>query len=125
MAQRHHTQGFTLVELLVIIAVLAVLAGMTYIFIGDWRTRTATTEVKSDLISASSALENRRNFSSGYPSSLTSPAVFTPTGTVTLAYTLRGDGSYCLNGSSKAVGSVQWYIDSRSGKTPLEGACTP
>lgn len=122
--QRHASAGFTLIEIIIIIAMLAILVGLTYYFAGNWRTRAATTEVKSDLQGAATALENYRNFGTSYPASLTT-AVFKPTGTVDLDYTYRsGDGSYCLNGSSKVVASVNWHIDSRVGKEPAAGACT-
>lgn len=117
------SSGFTIVELGVVIAVLAILATIAYFAIGDWRSRTATNEVKSDLQNAATALDSYRNFNTGYPSSLTD-SLFKPTPTVVLDYTLRGDGSYCLNATSNVRTSVAWYIDSSANKQPLEGSCS-
>lgn len=124
MTRRYDTPGFTLIEVLVMVTILMILASAAYFFIGGWRERAAITEVKNDLTNASIALENRRNFSNDYPGSL-SNAIFAPTATVQLSYTLRGDKTYCLNGSSKVVASVRWNIDSRTGKKLAEGTCTP
>lgn len=124
MVRHDRATGFTLVEILVIVTVLMILASASYFFMGGWRERAAVTEVKNDLVGASTALENQRNFSTGYPSSLAS-SVFTPTATVELNYTRRGDGSYCLNGSSRVSSDVEWYIDSRTNKQLTEGTCAP
>lgn len=121
--RRTAAQGFTIVEVVVIITILALLVGMTYFFIGNWRTRAAANEVKSDLNGAASSLENIRNFGNGYPSNL-DDSVFKPTSTVELDYTRRGDGSFCLVGTSKVKTSVEWYIDSRANKQPLQGTCS-
>jgi Tfp pilus assembly protein PilE len=123
MIQRHASRGFTIIEVVVIITILALLVGLSYFFIGDWRARAATNEVKSDLNGAASALENIRNFSNGYPATLTN-TVFEPTDTVELDYTLRGDGSYCLIGTSTERSTVVWFVDSRANKQPLQGSCS-
>ncbi len=122
-ARRQTTSGFTIVEVIVIISVLAILVGITYFFVGDWRSRAATNEVKSDLNGAASALENVRNFGSGYPAALTDD-IFKSTNTVTLDYTRRGDGSYCLNATSQVRTNVKWYVDSRTDKQPASGTCS-
>lgn len=124
MIQRQRThRGFTIIEVVVIITILALLVGLSYFFIGDWRGRAAINEVKSDLNGAAAALENVRNFQNGYPATLTN-AVFEPTDTVTLDYTRRGDGSYCLIGTSTERSNVEWFVDSRANKQPLQGDCS-
>jgi prepilin-type N-terminal cleavage/methylation domain-containing protein len=115
--------GFTIVELIVVIVVIGILAAITLFAVSGWRTRTAITEVKNDLTNAQSTLSNYRNYNGTYPSSVAS--VYTSTSTVTLTYTLRGDGTYCLNAVSIPVTSVAWYIDSRAGGGVTQGSCTP
>ena len=117
-------KGFTIVEILLIIVLISVLAGITYAGVRDWRGRTIRSEVKSDLKNAANALDSTRNFSSGYPSDL-SAAGFRGSDTVTLSYSLRSDGSYCLNGTSTTRTAIRYNIDTRVSKTPRENTCTP
>lgn len=119
-------RGFTIIEVLVIIVVISILAGMTYFFVGDWRGETATNEVKSDLTNAVNALENHRNFNaSGYANSL-SEVNYSGSDTVTLNYQKRSaNNSYCLNATSTVKPDVAWYVDSATGKAPKPGSCTP
>ena len=117
-------RGFTIVEILVVIVLIALLAGITYAGVRDWRGRAVKSEVKSDLQNAANALDSTRNFNNGYPASL-STAGFRSSDNVTLTYGLRSDGSYCLNGSSTTRTTVKYNIDSRVSKTPVENTCTP
>jgi prepilin-type N-terminal cleavage/methylation domain-containing protein len=115
--------GFTLVEILVVIAVLGVLVTLTLVVAGNWRLSTAQTEVKSDLKSVVGAMENARNFGTGYPTSI--PSTFTASENVTITYASGSAASYCINGSSTAVSSVQYYVNSAlsNGKEPQAGTC--
>lgn len=62
--------GFTVVELIVVITVIAVLAGVTIFSYGQWQRRVAASSVQSDLQNAKSALENYQNFANDYPPNL-------------------------------------------------------
>ena len=117
-------RGFTIVEVLLVVALISILAGLTYVGVRDWRGRAIKSEVKSDLQNAANALDNTRNFSSGYPASLAA-AGFRSSDTVNLTYNLRSDGTYCLNGSSITRTSVRFNIDTRVSKTPRDNTCTP
>lgn len=118
--------GLTLVELMIVIILVGVLLGISIFGIGNWRERTATSEVKSDLINGSTALQSHRNFSSSYPANQAEfEQLFSSSDSVDLDYILRGDGSFCLNATSQARPQVQWMLDSNvSVKDPAEGACS-
>lgn len=116
-------KGFTIVELLIVIAVLGILAGISIGGYSQWRTTTAKQEVRSDLVGAATAMESARNFSNGYPLSL--PSTFQKSAGVNLTYKVGGTTSaYCLNASSIKVPSVVYYLSSANGnKTPAVGTC--
>lgn len=63
--------GFTIIELIVVITVIAILAGVSIASYGSWRHRNAESAVKSDLHQAASAMETARTFSNNaYPKEL-------------------------------------------------------
>lgn len=62
--------GFTVVELLVIITVIAVLAGVSIVAFGSWQRSQANSAVKSDLQQAVSGLQTYKNFKNNYPPNL-------------------------------------------------------
>jgi type II secretory pathway pseudopilin PulG len=115
--------GFTLVEVIVIISVIAILVTLTIVVAGNWRTDTAKTEVKNDLKSVVGAMENYRNFNNGYPTSI--PSTFTASTNVTVTYFSGNSSSYCINGVSKADSSVKYFVNSAlaNGKEPQAGTC--
>ena len=117
--------GFTIVELLVVIAIVVALAALTIFAFGSWRTRTAQTEMKQELSTASTTLKNYLNFKNAYPATL-SVIPYTGNANINLTYTLRGDGlSYCLNAGSVSLPTApHWYIDSSQGLTPTTVACS-
>ena len=122
-AQTEHKNGFTIVELLVIIVVVGVLAGITVVGYGAWRTRVAQAEVKSDLNGVYGAMENARNFGNGYPTSI--PSSFQSSEGVTVTYVSGDAKSYCVEARSNAVNSVRFFLNIAEGKEPREGQCAP
>ncbi|HEY1085247.1 MAG TPA: prepilin-type N-terminal cleavage/methylation domain-containing protein [Candidatus Saccharimonadales bacterium] len=62
--------GFTVVELLVVIVVVGILAGVTIISYGSWQHNTANTSVKSDIQQATAGLSSYKNFKNTYPPNL-------------------------------------------------------
>lgn len=99
--------GFTIVELIVVIAIIAVLTGIAILSYGAWRKSALEAQVKSDLNAAAGEMESVRNFGEGYPSnaSPTENTIFTGGGS--------GDGdTYCIDGISIHDDSIRFYIDS-------------
>lgn len=111
--------GFTIVEILVMVVVIAMLATIMVFGFGSWRARTATTEVKGALTNLASSLKNEMNFNSTYPASV--PSTYRSSDTVTITY-VSGGTTYCAKGVSTAVTSVIWYI-SDTNPTPSQTAC--
>lgn len=115
--------GFTVVELLVIIAVIGILASIIIIGFSNWRMMSARNEVRSDLGNLAASMESARNFGSGYPTTL--PSSFKDSPTVTVTYISGSSTQYCVDGVSTVIGSVRYHIDSSQGKDPIEGSCVP
>lgn len=119
---QHHHSGFTIIELVVVITVIGVLAAITVVGYGAWRAQTAQNAVKSDLNALAGAMENARNFGSGYPSSI--PSSFTASDNVqevTLTTSLSGD-YYCASAASAQDAAVIFHLSSEN-NTLVSGAC--
>jgi prepilin-type N-terminal cleavage/methylation domain-containing protein len=102
--------GFTIVELIVVIAVIGILAGIGVVSYGAWRTSINQNQVKSELAAAASAMESSRNFDAGYPGSV--PPTYAGNDDVTVSGGSSDAGkSYCLDGVSVANNAIQFYID--------------
>lgn len=59
--------GFTLSEVLVVVVILGIIAGLSLISYGTWQQKTAANVVKSDIQQAVSGLTTYRNFKNGCP----------------------------------------------------------
>lgn len=123
---KRQSAGFTIIELLIVVTIIVALAAISIFSFGIWRERTATAEVKNELINASSSLKNELNFNGGYPAlNANFQTLYEPPAAVTMTYTLRGGGaSYCLRAASTAVATVVYYIDSAVSPTPTTTACS-
>ena len=110
-----------MVEVLIVIAVLGVLAGISIVGYGSWRNQLAVNEIKSDITNAAASMESARNFGQGYPLSL--PTTFKSSKSVTISYDSGDAKSFCLNGRSTSVTGVYYFLDSSKGKDPLNGTC--
>lgn len=117
------SKGFTIVELIVVISVIAILAAISIMGYGAWRTNVTVTQVKNDLDAAASAMEDYRTYNNGYPSTL--PATVTPSKHVTL--TVSSDSSataYCIDGVSSDSASNTYYVSSGTkDQGALPGTC--
>jgi prepilin-type N-terminal cleavage/methylation domain-containing protein len=116
-------KGFTIVEIAVVIVVVAILAAISIVSYGAWRTQTTANAVRADLISASAAMENARNFNAGYPSAL--PTDFQASQGVNVSVVWTMMGGFCLNGVSTQNSSVTFFYNSLQKKEPQTGSCLP
>ncbi len=62
--------GFTLVEVIIVITVITILAGISIVSYGSWRRHTAEKALQSDLVQAVSSLGAYVNFKDTYPPNL-------------------------------------------------------
>jgi len=114
-------EGFTVVELVVVIIVIGILAAVSIIGYGSWRKQTATVQVQGDLNSVIAAMESARNFSSGYPTSV--PTTSNTSGASTLTYISGDSKSFCIEAQSTQYSDVRYYVNSSQGKIITAGGC--
>jgi len=121
LKKKQSSYAFTIVELMIVVAVLAILAGVTVVSYGSWQTRLAQNSVQADLKTAAAAMEQAKNFGSGYP--LAVPSSFKSGDSVAIAGGGSSDGSsFCLQGGSTNTTGVTYYIDGVN-KSPQTGSC--
>lgn len=114
-------QGFTLIEFFVVITVLAILVTITVSYIGDWRARSAQTEVKNGLYNVAAAMEDARNFGTGYPAAIPGTYTAAPTPNVSVQLMTSTPTSFCINGWSTTRSDVRFYTTEK--KAPTAGNC--
>jgi prepilin-type N-terminal cleavage/methylation domain-containing protein len=114
-------QGFTLVELFVVIAVLSVLITVAIFFIGDWRSKAAQTEVKSSLLNVAAAMEDARNFGTGYPATIPGTYTAAPSPNVSVQLMSSTATTFCVNGWSTTRTTVRFHITHQA--SPTAGNC--
>jgi len=115
--------GFTVVELLIVISIIAVLATITVVGYGSWKHSTIVASVKSDLNGVVSAMEDYRTFNNGYPTTI--PTTFTPSNGTTLTIDPSSSSTtYCINGISTDDALVKFYVSStKKAQGAIEGTC--
>ena len=109
--------GFTIVELMVIIAVLGILAGISIVSYTSWRSSAIKTALASDLSSAAGAMKQELNFKNAYPATI--PASYKGETTITIKWT--ASSKFCLEAERDNI-KMRWL--STESKAVL-GACSP
>jgi prepilin-type N-terminal cleavage/methylation domain-containing protein len=123
---RETRNGFTIVELLIVIVVIAILAAVTIIAYNGIQTRSASALLQADLRGAAQQLEKKKIESNdqNYPANLTAAAL-QGSDKVTYQYTyIAATNSYCLTATSayEAVGAM--HIESSEFGVIKEGGCS-
>lgn len=113
--------GFTIIEIIVVIAVIGILATIVGVGYGSWKKSTVEAQVKSDLTHIVSAMEDFRTFNNKYPSSV--PDTFTRSQGTSLSGGSYDDGAtYCIDGTSEEYPGFEYYVDS-STLSVASGTC--
>ncbi len=122
LVRHNHQSGFTIIELLVVIVVIAILAAVSVVAYNGIQNRAVATTLKSDLRNAATQLGIAKAENDNYStdSSATLASLNKSTGT-TLQYTSDGS-SYCLTATSTRSGVPAYHIS--NGGSIEEGLCS-
>ncbi len=114
--------GFTVVELIVVLIVIALLVVMSVVSYGAWRTSVTEKVLMSDLNGLKGAMDSARTFDNGYPTTL--PARFEASQDVTLNYRYGTSTAYCVEATSTKAPGKQFYLSTYpGGGEPTAGVC--
>lgn len=113
--------GFTLIELVLVIAAIGILAASVTLGYGAWRQQAIKNQVISDLNQASSAMESYKNFNDGFPLSV--PGTFSPSKNVVMTYASGSLTQYCIQAYNSQYADKVYRYNSTVGKVE-EGACS-
>ena len=119
------TRGFTIVELAVVIAVIALLATVSVVGYSAWQRDIAKDVLKSDLTTAATQLKNDLNWNDAYPETeqLANGGKGLPKSKGTsYTYSRTAINHYCLSAASDQMG-VPTLMVSSDDVTPREGTC--
>lgn len=122
MIQKH---GFTIIEILIVIAVISILAGIGLVSYSGWRKETVRKAITSDLQNALSAAEQEKNFKGSYPTTLPQSFKSGSPDIVVTVRTIPPSGStpaaICIEGTNSQQ-HLQMHIKSTERKV-VDGAC--
>lgn len=123
------SRGFTVVELIVVIVVIGILAGIVTLSYQGIQRNTREATLHGDLRETAQEIEAYRSQNSRYPKylgAINNLQGASPSDTTTLEYAYVGgsaQGSYCLQARSK-IDTSQVYRMQSGGTTIQTGACT-
>ena len=121
MSRRHTTTGFTIVELLIVIVVIAILAALTIVAFTGVQQKARQSAVTSALQQASKKLATYAVDNSGYPADLPTAGIADTDG-ITYQYSVNNTANpatYCITATS---GSTSYRVSSTA-TTPTSGGC--
>lgn len=110
---RRNINGFTLVELLIVIVVLAVLATISVVAYNGVQDRARTAALQNDLSNARKQMELAYALGGSYPASLPADTAASSGNVLQLTQSSSPDSSFCINGYGPA--NLQMSISSQDG----------
>ncbi len=114
------SEGFTIVELLIVVVVIAILAAITIVAFNGIQDRAKVATVQSDIASIAKKLEIYKNSPENnlYPTSLSATSI-TPSGTASSTLYSSDGSTYCLIGVIKNMS----FFSTNTQTAPSPGAC--
>ncbi len=113
MLQKRNISGFTLIEIIVSLAVIGILCAVVIVSYGSWREKTTITQIKSDLLNVSVAFENYKNSNNTYPTDISKISNFKSSSSITITGGSSNGKYFCVNASSLISGAVTYHISSQ------------
>ena len=127
--QQHKNRGFTLIELMIVVAIIAILAAIAMPLYSDYVLRSKLRTAQSDLMALSSTVENFRQRTLGYPASDAAAKkgwnAATKAGQFTYSYTVTSGGYELTAVAGSALGKADGCtlkLDSGNSRT-VSGNC--
>ncbi len=111
--------GFTIVELLIVIVIIAILAAVTVVAYAGIQNRAIATNLQADLHNAATQLSLEKAKNGVYPATAVD---IEKSGMTTLSYTREADGTYCLSAKSSRSTSLSFFI-TNGDTSPRAGYC--
>ena len=111
--------GFTIVELLIVVVVIAILAAITIVAFNGIQQKALLSSIKSELTSTAKAMELAKVETDMYPSAFPQNVPKSNTALLSLSQTSNG---FCINSSAKNNPTIQWRYESAGGGIQ-EGLC--
>ena len=120
MYKRENTRGFTIVELLIVVVIIAILAAITIVAYNGIQQRARASAASSALSQAAKKLELYKVDNSAYPTSTNlASAGITNANDTTYQYTSDGT-TYCLTATNV---TISYYLNSTTTSSPTAGGC--
>lgn len=125
--QHQHTtqRGFTIVELLVVIAVVGILAAVVIVAFNGVRDRATQATTQSELKTTATKLTTLRfdQDDESYPASLEAAGIEN-TDSTSFQYTYSAvDNTFCLSATSVATPTISYHVESANSLTIESGLC--